>query len=59
MNGGQVAQQYKPGERVPRTGTVQCTQANGTKDHVIAGTTFAPCDHYGQHNGKGCTWEYV
>jgi len=54
-----MAQQYKPGETVPRTGTVECKQANGTKDNVIAGRTFAPCDQWGQHNGKGCTWEYV
>lgn len=50
---------YKPGETVPKDGTVQCTQANGTKDQVKANTKFAPCDHWGQHNGKDCTWEYV
>ena len=54
-----MAQTYKPGETVPQTGTVKCTQNNGTQDHVTAGTKFAPCDHWGDHNGKGCTWQYV
>jgi len=54
-----MAQTYKPGETVPKTGEVECTQNNGTKDHVKAGTKFAPCDHWGQHNGKDCTWQYV
>jgi hypothetical protein len=38
-----MAQQYKPGDTVPKDGTVQCTLYNGTKDEVKAGTTFAPC----------------
>ncbi len=50
---------YKPGDTVPRDGQVECTQANGTRDNVRAGTKFAPCDHWGQHNGKDCTWQYV
>ena len=54
-----MAQQYKPGETVPRDGTVKCTQYPGTKDQVKQGTTFAPCDHFGDHHPKGCTWEYV
>jgi hypothetical protein len=54
-----MATTYKPGETVPTTGTVQCTQASGTQDHVVAGTKFAPCDHWGQHNGAHCTWQYV
>lgn len=54
-----MATQYKPGEIVPRAGTVQCTEVHGTKDQVQAGTRFAPCDHWGQHNGRTCTWEYV
>ena len=43
---------YKPGDTVPRTGEVKCTQKNGVKDKVTAGTKFAPCDHWGEHNGK-------
>jgi hypothetical protein len=35
---------YKPGETVPRNGTVECKQVNGTRDNVIQGTRFAPCD---------------
>lgn len=54
-----MAQQYNPGDVVPRDGRVECKQNNGTQDNVKAGTHFAPCDHWGQHNGKGCTWEYV
>jgi hypothetical protein len=54
-----MAQQYKPGEIVPRTGEVKCTQKNGVRDHVEKGTKFAPCMHWGDHNGKDCTWEYI
>ncbi len=50
---------YSPGDEVPRDGTVECTQFNGVRDNVKKGTHFAPCDHWGQHNGKGCTWQYV
>jgi hypothetical protein len=54
-----MADTYKPGDTVPKTGEVQCTQKNGVKDKVTEGETFAPCDHWGEHNGKDCTWEYV
>jgi hypothetical protein len=54
-----MATTYKPGDTVPRDGEVQCTQKNGVKDKVKAGTIFAPCDHWGEHNGKECSWEYV
>jgi hypothetical protein len=54
-----MAVQYKPGEIVPRDGTVKCTQYSGTRDHVTNGTRFAPCDHWRDHHGKDCTWEYV
>jgi hypothetical protein len=40
-----MAQTYKPGETAPKDGTVECTQYSDTRDHVKAGTTFAPCDH--------------
>lgn len=50
---------YRPGDTVPRDGRVECTQHNGTQDNVKAGTKFAPCDHWGDHHGKGCTWQYV
>lgn len=54
-----MADTYKPGDTVPRTGEVECTQRNGVKDKVTAGTTFAPCLHWHEHDGKGCTWQYV
>lgn len=54
-----MAQMYKSGDTVPTTGEVECTQNNGTKKHVKANTTFPPCDNWGDHNGKGCTWQYV
>jgi hypothetical protein len=54
-----MAQTYKPGDEVPRDGTVECTQYSGTRDHVKKGTKFAPCDHWGDHHGKECTWQYV
>ena len=50
---------YKPGETAPKTGNVMCTQYNGTRDHIVEGTKFAPCDHYGDHHGTGCTWQYI
>ena len=50
---------YKPGDRVPKDGVVECTQYPGTRDHVRAGTTFAPCDHWRQHHPRCCTWQYV
>ena len=54
-----MATTYKPGDKVPKDGTVECTQYPGTKDDVKAGTTFAPCDHWRDHHPKGCTWQYV
>jgi hypothetical protein len=54
-----VAQTYKPGDTVPMDGTVECTQYPGTRDNVKRGTKFAPCDHWRDHHGKDCTWQYV
>lgn len=54
-----MPQTYKPGETVPKTGTVKCTQHPGTTDHVVVGTKFAPCDHWGEQGQKNCTWQYV
>jgi len=54
-----VAETYKPGDTVPKTGKVQCTQHHNTKDDVKAGETFAPCMHWKEHDRTGCTWEYV
>jgi hypothetical protein len=54
-----MAQTYKPGDTVPKTGEVQCTQHSNVKDKVTAGSTFAPCMHWGEHDHKECTWEYV
>lgn len=50
---------YKPGEIVPQDGTVQCTQHPETHDNVKKGTRFAPCDHWGEHGRKDCTWRYI
>jgi len=50
---------HKPGEIVPRDGTVQCTQHPETRDQVKKGTRFAPCDHWGDHDRKDCTWQYI
>jgi hypothetical protein len=50
---------YKPGEIVPKDGTVECTQFKGTRDKVKKGDHFAPCDHWGDHHGKDCTWQYI
>jgi hypothetical protein len=47
-----MAATYKPGDTVPKTGEVQCTQTNGVKDKVTAGKTFAPCDHWGNTTAK-------
>ncbi len=50
---------YKPGEIVPRDGTVKCTQFSGTIDHVKQGTRFAPCEHWREHGRVDCTWQYI
>jgi len=54
-----MATTYRPGEEVPKDGTVECTKFKGTRDKAKKGTHFAPCDHWGDHNGKQCTWQYV
>ena len=54
-----MATTYKPGETVPKDGIVQCTEFKGTKDKVKKGTKFAACDHWGDHHGKKCTWQYI
>jgi len=54
-----MATTYKPGDIVPTDGTVKCTQYPSTTNTVKAGTKFAPCDHWKDHNGKDCTWQYV
>lgn len=50
---------YKPGDTVPRTGEVKCTQHPEVADNVTEGETFAPCMHWGEHDRKDCTWEYA
>jgi hypothetical protein len=57
--GRQVPTTYSPGDIVPKNGVVECTQYHGTRDRVVAGTRFAPCDHWGDHHPKKCTWQYV
>lgn len=55
-----MAQTYKPGEIVPKTGTVQCVEHTNIRDHVQQGTRFAPCHHFDDaDSGKGCVWQYV
>ncbi|HVN12543.1 MAG TPA: hypothetical protein VMT69_10650 [Kineosporiaceae bacterium] len=49
---------YKPGQVVPRDGTVGCTLHHDIQDHVKAGTRFPPCSHHHEHSA-GCTWQYV
>jgi hypothetical protein len=49
---------YKPGQVVPRDGTVECTRHHDVQDNVKAGTRFAPCSHHHEHS-EGCTWQYV
>ena len=51
--------QYKPGDTVARDGTVRCTPSLATRDQVKKGARFAPCDHWKDHHGNDCTWEYV
>jgi len=54
-----MAQTYKPGDTVPRVGTVECTQYPGTRGNVKQGTKFAPCHHWGDRHAKECTWQYL
>jgi Amino acid permease len=53
-----AAETYKPGQVVPRDGTVECTRHHDVQDHVKAGARFAPCSHHHEHS-EGCTWQYV
>jgi len=53
-----AAETYKPGQVVPRDGTVECARHHDVQDHVKAGTRFAPCAHHHEHS-EGCTWQYV
>ena len=50
---------YKPGDKVPKSGEVKCTQHPEVTDNVSVGETFSPCMHWGEHDRKDCTWEYV
>jgi len=54
-----MAQTYKPGQLVPKTGEVKCTEHESIRDKVRAGDTFAPCMHWFEHSRKECSWEYV
>jgi HSP20 family protein len=53
-----AAESYKPGQVVPRDGTVECARHHDVQDHVTAGTRFAPCSHHHEHS-EGCTWQYI
>jgi hypothetical protein len=48
---------YKPGQVVPRDGTVECALHHDVQNHVKAGTRFAPCSHHHEHS-QGCSWQY-
>jgi len=54
-----MAETYKPGQRAPKTGEIKCTQHGDVRDHISVGETFPPCMHWGEHNRKECSWEYV
>ena len=58
MPGHTATVTYKPGQVVPRDGTVECARHHEVQDHVKAGTRFAPCSHHHEHS-EGCTWQYV
>ena len=58
MPGHTATVTYKPGQVVPRDGTVECARHHEVQDHVKAGTRFAPCGHHHEHS-EGCTWQYV
>ncbi len=49
---------YRPGQVVPRDGTVECARHHDIQDHVTAGTRFPPCSHHHEHS-EGCTWQYI
>ncbi len=53
-----AAETYKPGQVVPRDGTVASARHHDVQNHVRAGTRFAPCSHHHEHSA-GCTWQYV
>jgi hypothetical protein len=53
-----VTETYKPGQIVPRDGTVECGRHRDVQNHVQAGTRFAPCSHHHEHS-EGCTWQYI
>ena len=53
-----VTETYKPGQIVPRDGTVECGRHRDVQNHVQAGTRFAPCSHHHEHS-EGCTWQYA
>ena len=58
VSSASVTETYKPGQVVPRDGTVECARHHDVQDHVKAGTRFAPCSHHHEHS-EGCTWQYV
>ena len=53
-----MTETYKPGQVVPRDGTVECARHHDVQNHVKASTRFAPCSHHHEHS-EGCTWQYV
>jgi len=54
-----MATTHKPGDTVPRNGTVEHTQYPGTRDQVKASATLAPSDQWRDHDRTGCTWQFV
>jgi len=50
---------YKPGEKAPQTGTIQCVRHPEVVKHIKQGETFPPCDNWGDHTGPGNVWQYI
>ena len=48
-----MAETYKPGDAVPRTGEVKCTQHPDVTDDVTAGEQFIPADTEGASDVRG------
>lgn len=58
-----MAETFKPGDIVPRDGTVVVTQDPQIRDHVKEGTRFPPpsrTEAGGAHeHDEGYTWQYA
>jgi len=50
---------YHQGAKVPKDGTVVCTQHPDITKRVKKDEHFPPCDNWGQSGNPGCTWQYI